>query len=595
MKSELTYDGPAQLRANQLFRAKLHLRPARALRAGGRIVIATRHFSDFPDPQTTDPAAENFMSISVPGDATLALASSPAGGRHPWNNGIDLVVEAGEAPSGSGITIHLGDPAGGCPGYRCQSFAESHFHFRLGIDPEGDGDWEVLPLSDCPGFEIVGNAASCLRVVVPNVAAASDRITVRVKPEDAYGNVAGSGPEEVSLALDDDGPPDRLRLDPGRCAAAEVAAPNDGRWHVVTAATDDGAQLARSNPFGPSPLPDYQLYWGEIHTQSALCDGTNHPAEIYQYARQAAGLDFASVTSHDFELTASDWRDIQAATKGAHVPGKFVTFLGYEWSGNHDKGGDNNIYFLDDDGPLAYSAPRQGPPAWDPAAGEVTQSRNLTETIAALQGRRFMVIPHGGGRPCNFDYYQADCMPLLEVHSCHRSYEHLAHEAIRRGLRPGFIGGSDDHRGAMGDSHIAARDRYFSSHNGLVAAYARDLTRESLWEAFFARRVYATNGARMILDVRLNDVPMGGELRVKPGDSLRLTIRTRLDGWLDRVEIVRGAQTVERLVGARNRVDEFEGEFEDAAAPGATAYYVRVWQTDGGCAWSSPIWVDAGD
>ena len=70
---------------------------------------------------------------------------------------------------------------------------------------------------------------------------------------------------------------------------------------------------------------------------------------------------------------------------------------------------------------------------------------------------------------------------MLEIHSCHRNYEEVAQEALDRGLKVGFVGGSDDHRGALGDSHTTARDRFFSSHSGLIAAYAEELTRESLW------------------------------------------------------------------------------------------------------------------
>ena len=184
-------------------------------------------------------------------------------------------------------------------------------------------------------------------------------------------------------------------------------------------------------------------------------------------------------------------------------------------------------------------------------------------------------------------------MPLFEIHSCHRNYEHIAFEAIRRGLRFGFIGGSDDHRGAIGDSHPAARDTCFSCHNGLAAVYAAELTRSSLWEAFFARRVYATNGPRIVLDFRINDVMMGGELRSKTGEELHIQFWARLDGMMDRVELVRGTETIQQFRGPRQQVFEFSGEHTESAREGATAYYIRVIQADGGMAWASPIWVEA--
>lgn len=593
MKSKLIYEGPERLRANQLFTATLHILLGENVMVGGRIVIATRHVSDFGDAQMADPTAENYISVSSSrANLSWELGPNHGGERHPWNRGTELKLVSGELITGDTVSLILGNPAVGCPGYRCQSFVEHFFRFRLGIDPDGDNNWKVLPVEECPGFEVVGNSMTRIRAYVADVTADTDRRVVYIKPEDAYGNVAGDGHGDVALLLDDAKTIGHVHLEPGCTAKAQVIIPRDGQWHVITTATNNGSHFVRSNPLGSSPVEGHHLYWGEIHAQSCLCDGTNHPSDLYAYAREAAGLDFASVTSHDFELTPRDWKEIQVATRDAHRPGEFVAFLGYEWSGRSDQGGDNNIYFLDDEAPLVYSAPCGVLPAWDAAEGAVTGSRSLTEVIQELQGHQFMVVPHCGGRLCNFDYYDPRHMPLFEMHSCHRNYEHIAHQSIQRRLHFGFIGGSDDHRGAIGDSYPAARERFFSTYNGLVAVYAKELTRKSLWEAFFARRVYATNGKRIVLDVRLNGVLMGSELKVNPGTELHLTVQTRLDGWLDRVEIVRGTETVQRIVGDKNRIDEFRCEFHDVAREGVTAYYVRVTQIDGGVAWSSPIWVD---
>ena len=592
MNSRLIYHGPDRVGANQLFRAVLEVVPARRIVPGGRVVVATRHVSDFSDPQTDDPGAENYVAVEPGGTQRWQLGDPMMWDRFPWNRGIDLELVGDEIAPGEVVRIHLGPQDAGCPGYRCQSFAESHFGFRLGIDPDGSGDWEVMPEAECPGFRIVGARVVDVRVVVPSTRPGRS-VCVRLKPEDRHGNVAGEGAGEVTLLLDDRAAVGSAALGAGRPAAAGVRVPDDGKWHWVTAASDDGSFWSRSNPIGPSPVEGMHLLWGEIHTQSRLCDGTDSPAELYEYAREAAGLDFASVTSHDLGLTQRDWEEIKEATREANRPGEFVTFLGYEWSGPCERGGDNNVYFLGDDGPLLYSGPWEGPPAWDAAAGEVDRTRTLSEVCDALRGTDALIIPHCGGRLCNFDFYDRELMPLFEIHSCHRNYEHVAFEAIRRGLRFGFIGGSDDHRGAVGDSHPAARERFFSAHNGLVAVYSTGLTREALWEAFFARRVYATNGPRIVLDFRINGVPMGGELRVEEGEPLHIKCWARLDGLMDRMELVRGTATVRRFVSIENQVCEFTAEHEETARPGATAYYFRVYQVDGGTAWSSPIWVDA--
>jgi len=586
---QLEYEGPRLLRANQLFTATLRVTLDEKLRAGARVVLAVRHVSDLGDPQMSDSAAENFLSLRGPG--TWELGPSREFRRHPWNLGIDLRLVQGELPAGEALTIVLGDRAGGSPGYRCQSFAESSFRFRLGVSRNGKDDWTVLPVAACPQLRIAGNRATALKCSVSRATERDGKLRLHVKPEDAYGNVAGEAPGQALVLLDEHRPLVRVDLEPDQCGEAVLELPEGRDWQRATVTTEDGCLMGRSNPFGPSPLEGYELFFGEIHCQSNLCDGTNSPEELYRYARGAAGLDFASVTSHDFELTADDWQEIRRAAREAHEPGEFVTFLGVEWSGRSEAGGDNNIYFLGDDGPLVYSAPHGVDEAWDPAEGQVRESLDLTQAIRRLAGKDFMVVPHCGGRCCNLDYYDPQVMPLFEIHSCHRSYEHVAQEAIRRGIRFGFIGGSDDHRGALGDSHPAARDRAFSSHNGLVAVYARELSRESLWEAFFARRVYATSGPRMALNVEVDGRPMGSEVAVEPGDRAAMSFWTRLDGWLDRIEIVRDDAVIATLRGKGNQVEEFSDSLELEAAEEPHAYYARVFQADGGRAWSSPIWL----
>lgn len=590
-RTQATYDGPGCVAANQLFKARIVVQLGCEIVTGGRLVLATRHVSDMGDPQVEEPHSENYIRvICSQGDTTWSLLPANDWSRHPWNRGISLQLAEGRMPVGSQVAVDLGMADEGCPGYRCQSFAEEDFHFRLGIDPDGSGDWMLMDPEMCPGFRIVGSIPVALKVRV--VDPTGPQLRIAIKPEDAHGNVAGYRLGKVLLSMDDRHAIGEMQVEADRPAVLLVNRPEDEEWHHVTVSTESGSVWARSNPFGPSPVPGRRLFFGEIHAQSALCDGTNQPAQLYRYARYAAGLDFAAVTSHDMELTQSDWHEIMVATAEAHAPGSFVTFLGYEWSGPTERGGDHNIYFPTGEGPLIANGPWPGDPKWDAAEGEWTEDLDLAQTIEKLRPWEPMIIPHVGGRCCNFDYYDPELMPLFEMHSCHRNHEHVALEAIRRGLRVGFIGGSDDHRGAPGDSVPAARERFFSTRSGLVAVYAEELTREALWRAFFERRTYATNGSRMAVDFTVNGTPMGGELSTAPGDTLAFRMWGRLDGLLDRVELVRNTETIQRFVIGRNRVPEFEFEHEEPAPSEPTAYYMRVLQEDGGAAWTSPVWVD---
>ena len=100
--------------------------------------------------------------------------------------------------------------------------------------------------------------------------------------------------------------------------------------------------------------------------------------------------------------------------------------------------------------------------------------------------------------------------------------------------------------------------------SGLAAAWARENTREAIWDAFKRREVYATTGGRMLVrvfagwdfsedELHLPDfaeqgyrrgVPMGGDLTNAPsGHSPRFLIRALRDpdgANLDRIQVVKG-------------------------------------------------------
>jgi len=141
-------------------------------------------------------------------------------------------------------------------------------------------------------------------------------------------------------------------------------------------------------------------------------------------------------------------------------------------------------------------------------------------------------------------------------------------------LPSGLVGGSDGHR---------PRDPYV-----LTGAYAPALTREALWDALYHRRTVATTGAQRIrLAFRVDGEWQGSLLALDtlpeytieaegPPDHPRGADRERRDcatwdGTGNRF-VVR-----ERLARAPERPDNY--------------YYVRLLQSDGNLAWSSPIWV----
>lgn len=143
--------------------------------------------------------------------------------------------------------------------------------------------------------------------------------------------------------------------------------------------------------------------------------------------------------------------------------------------------------------------------------------------------------------------------------------------------------------------------------SGYAAVWARDNSREEVWDAFKRREVYATTGPRMALrffggwnyaaaDARAGDiaragyargVPMGGELnRAAKGQTPRFLIQAMKDprgATLDRVQIVKGwidaagkthekvfdvvwSNPAKRKIGADGKVPKITGNVDVANA-----------------------------
>ena len=279
-------------------------------------------------------------------------------------------------------------------------------------------------------------------------------------------------------------------------------------------------------------MEERSLFWGEIHTHTGLSDGNGTPEENFETAR--SHLDFWAMADHayDEEVFALDyrrsgpgrhllnerWEEVQELCRSFEKPGAFVPFLAYEWT--NFQYGHHNVYYLD------YDQPLRMPPT-------------LLQLYESLEGVEALVIPHHTGYPVgacgkDWDLHDERLSPFVELYSMHGSSEEpggpkplltagswmgpggsggSVQEGLARGYRLGIMASSDSH----GD-HPGAYD------NGLIAAYAEELTRPSLWEAFRKRRIYGVTGDRILLGFTLNGEPMGGSVRCSGERHLRISV-----------------------------------------------------------------------
>jgi hypothetical protein len=481
----------------------------------------------------------------------------------------------------------------GPAGATADQFAEKNSRFWIAVDGDGDGTRAFLP--DSPGIDVAPGPAAQILVTVPTIARPGEVVRVVVAVLDAFGNAGPEFAGEIAFA----------DLPAGIEMPASVTfAPDDGAVKTVDAvvreagvyrllATGTDGVVATSNPMMVSETGP-RVLWGDLHGHSSLSDGTGTVQDYFEYARDVAALDIAALTDHDhwgilpLDAHPEMWEEIVHGVRRYHEPGRFVTLLGFEWtSWIH---GHRHVLYFDDEGEVfSFIDPKYESPVqlWE-----------------ALEGRRALTFAHhsaGGPIRTNWDIPPDPVLePVTEIVSVHGSSEALdspipiydpvpgnfVRDVLDRGYRLGFVGSGDSHDGHPGLAQLAAPS------GGLAAILSENRTREGVLAALRERRVYATNGPRILLRVALGDRGMGTTAAVPAGGSMNdeLFVHVIAPSPLEHVELIRSGEIVARVpaeglleVMLQHSVEELRaGEY----------LYVRAVQQDGGAAWSSPIFLE---
>ena len=167
----------------------------------------------------------------------------------------------------------------------------------------------------------------------------------------------------------------------------------------------------------------------------------------------------------------------------------------------------------------------------------------------ALKTHNAITIPHhpgGGPIATDWNYYNPDFMPLVEICSIHGNSESLdspsciykpqkgsfVRDALARGYKLGIIASGDTHNGhpGMGTPTLPT--------GGLIAFYATELTRDYIWDALKKRRVYGTSGKRIILDFKINNHLMGEIIKQNKNTPKKIEIKITGTDRLKLVEVI---------------------------------------------------------
>ena len=511
---------------------------------GGRLALAWSWPLDWTDLQFEDPGGDGFTTVAVQSGhnsattAELILRYFRQGPFDPWQHHLELTVGRGQLAEGDKVILTCGNSTYGGRGWRVPTFRLRNLEFVVLIDPDRSDAWHRLPSAE--GLSIVPGPPERLVVIAPDHGLVGETGTLTIRAEDRWGNASmpvHARPKVRELYAEPAGP--LLELGEAVVCADPPVVHVPVRYKTsgltrVEVHLPDSDLSTQSNPVRiATEPPKWRRFWGDMHSgQSEVGCGVGSMAEHFTYARDAAGLQFITHQGNDHYVSRDLWDLTRTETENFHEPGRFITFLGCEWSAPTSDGGDRNVFYRHDEPRLRRSDRFFQEDEPDPEP-DLTTAEPFLE---AMRHEPVLINMHVGGRPTNLDWHAPEIERLAEIHSTHGTSEWFVKDALRRGYRVGITAGTDGITGRPGACHPGWRNNR-NVRNGLTAVYAEDLTRTGIWEALSARRCYATSGERIGLWFEVDEQPMGS-LLATAGDPLA-TIEVEGTAPLESVELLR--------------------------------------------------------
>lgn len=500
-----------------------------AFSQGALVVAARQLMADAGVVQNRDAKQPGFLSLrssraGVRWEATTVPLSGMHGGFRGSADMPAFRLVEGRLEPGDTITLTYGDRAQGSPGWRMQSNANESALLPVYVDPEAKG--KLLTLA-WPSFAVHGNQAASLRVYAPSIVKTGESFELVLRAEDRLLNRATGGLPALSMTRN--GAQFRTIVDAKPymvMGGIRIDTPGIYRYAVQSR---DGALQGESNPIWVQDNPETRLYWGETHAHTGMAEGQGTVDGFYRYGKEDAGLDFLGLSEHDIWLDDFEWKQMQDAVKRYSDPGRFIAFLGYEWTAPRASGGHHNVFFR------------------TPAAARVTVSKawtlsRLYQGLRSLYNPRdVLIIPHAH-QAADWRRNDPDMERLVEILSMHGTFEWFGNYYLKRGHEVGFVAASDDHRTRPGLSGTMATGTLMQ-FGGLVGVRANEKTAPAIFDSLRARATYAVSGSdRILLDVRLNGAQSGQ--RVAHSAERRITARISGTSSIDRADIIKNGDII---------------------------------------------------
>ncbi len=349
----------------------------------------------------------------------------------------------------------------------------------------------------------------------------------------------------------------------------------------VSALSNSPSAIASTNPEFA-----FQVVFGNLHSHSALSDGTGTLNTAYTHARDTANIDVLSVTDHSHYLTTSEYNSILSTAAAFTETGVFVALAGQEMGIANSSGyGHMSV----------WNASQVAPSS---AFTNLTNAYNFLVSEGVPGGFNHPEPMNGGSNFNNLAYvFQYDHnINTIEVRNGKRStnYQSRYLQALANGWHIGAVANQDNHNGLWGDqpNPNAGNDIYLTGM--LVDSLAVDGVLDAIWN----RRTYATEinppSDRVILRYKAGGVGGStvwmGAIDTVSTTEIAFDVEGSASTGFQTLQLWRNGLIVKSdLLGS---VSSFNWTYTDTVPTDNTNYYyfVKIIQNDQDATWSSPIW-----
>jgi hypothetical protein len=527
-----------------------------------------------------------------------------------------------ELKTGSSITFHVGAAPKLDPkeyGTKAQENTQRRKIFNLYIDSKGDGRFDDPEIFS---IDIKGGKLYTLHILAPSFVVKNKRFDVVVRFEDQFGNLTNNADEGTLIDFSHDHLRENLSWKLFVPETGFVTLPNlyfndPGVYKIIL------KNLKTKQTFISSPIKCFldssnQLFWGLLHGESDKYDSTESIESCLRHFRDEKALNFFSTSCFEStEETSNElWKSISQHVIDFNEEERFSSFLGMQWKGEDKVEGLRNFVYLKDAKPIL----RQ----------KDAKTNTLKKIYKTFSPKEFLSIPSftmGSNSVFDFTEFQPEYERVVEIYNAWGSSECTASEgnlrpihamgkkgvkensagsiknALLMNYRFGFVAGGLDDRDFYNDFYEGDQTQYSA---GLTAIMAKNLSRDSLFEALYNRSCYATTGARIIIGFFVSGAAMGSELdtKSKPGLAINRHLSAFIAGTdlIQKVEIIRNGDVLKNFSDINSQNFDFTfddlSDLQGVVVDGGSGrlpfvfYYMRVLQKDGHIAWSSPIWID---